>query len=139
MGMAFFYAPFGESQWRGPLGIALIWPVVMLIVIALPFVPESPRWLLMKEKIDKAEEVTLRLHRVKGDPDNEFARAEFYQMRKQAERDRELDPGWVRVDHSLPSHDRILTLCSGRCSDDHLIASGRSWLWALPSLDSRLQ
>lgn len=82
MGMAFFYAPYGEAQWRGPLGIALLWPFMMLIIIALPVVPESPRFLLMRGRIEEAREVTMKLHAVKGDPDQEFARAEFYQMSK---------------------------------------------------------
>lgn len=95
MGMAFYYAPYGEAQWRGPLGIALIWPVMMLIIIALPFVPESPRYLLMRGRIEEARAVTMKLHAVKNDPDQEFARAEFYQMSKQTEFDRTLDPSWV--------------------------------------------
>jgi hypothetical protein len=33
MGMAFYYAPYGEAQWRGPLGIALLFPFMMLIII----------------------------------------------------------------------------------------------------------
>ena len=83
MGMAFFYAPYGQAQWRGPLGIALLFPVMMIIVVFLPIVPESPRFLLMRNRVEEAREVTMRLHYTKGDPDQEFARAEFYQMQKQ--------------------------------------------------------
>jgi len=93
MGMAFYYAPFGETQWRAPLGIALIWPFMMLLVIV--FAPESPRYLLMKGEHEKAKEIVLKLHSIKGDSDQEFARSEFYQMQKQTELDRTLDPGWV--------------------------------------------
>jgi hypothetical protein len=96
MGMAFYYAPYGDAQWRGPLGIALIFPFMMLLIIFLPLVPESPRFLLMRGRIDEAREVTLKLHSIKGDSEQEFARAEFYQMEKQAEFDRTLDPSWVR-------------------------------------------
>jgi hypothetical protein len=39
----------------------------------------------------------MRLHSVKGDPEHEFARGEFYQMVKQTEVDRTLDPGWVAM------------------------------------------
>lgn len=95
MGMAFYYAPFGDVQWRAPLGISLVFPVMMLVIIYLPFVPESPRFLLMRGRIDEAREVTMRLHHVKDDPDQEFARSEFYQMSKQAEFDRTLNPSWV--------------------------------------------
>ena len=41
IGLAFFYAKDPETQWRGPLGLALVWPLMMLLVIC--FVPESPR------------------------------------------------------------------------------------------------
>lgn len=94
MGMALSYAPFGQAQWRGPLDIALLWPFVMLFIISI--VPESPRWLLMNGKVDKARDIVLKLHEIHGDPDQEFARGEFYQMQKQTERDREMNASWVR-------------------------------------------
>jgi hypothetical protein len=56
---------------------------MMLVVICL--VPESPRWLLMQNKVEKAREIVMKLHSIKGEPDQEFARSEFYQMHKQAE------------------------------------------------------
>lgn len=93
MGLAFFYTNDPVSQWRTPLGIALIWPVLMLLVCFIA--PESPRFLLMKGRVEEAKAITLRLHRMKNDPDDEFARGEFYQMAKQAEIDRTLDPSWV--------------------------------------------
>ena len=97
MGMAFFYAPFGETQWRGPLGIALLWPLIMLGVIFLPMIPESPRWLLMRDRVDEAREVTIKLHSHKSDPEHHFARSEFYQMHKQAQFDRTLPSSWVSL------------------------------------------
>lgn len=106
MGMAFYYAPFGEAQWRGPLGIALIWPVIMLIVVSLPFVPESPRWLLLKGRHEKARDVVMDLHFVKGDADQEFARSELYQMQKQAEFDKTLNPSWVSTTPSIQKRER---------------------------------
>lgn len=93
MGLAFFYQNDPVSQWRTPLGIALIWPFLMLLVCFI--VPESPRYLLMKGRIEEAKAITLKLHHMKSDPDDEFARGEFYQMAKQAEIDRTMDPGWV--------------------------------------------
>jgi hypothetical protein len=38
----------------------------------------------MRGRVEEAREVTMKLHSIKGDPDQEFARAEFYQMEKQA-------------------------------------------------------
>jgi MFS family permease len=95
MGLAFYYVGYGDTQWRAPLGIALIWPVMMILVIWIA--PESPRWLLMKGRLEEAKAVTFKLHSIKGDPDQEFARGEFYQMSKQAELDRKMEPGWVSI------------------------------------------
>jgi hypothetical protein len=83
MGMAFFFADDPAAKWRGPLGIALLWPIMMIGVVFI--VPESPRFLLMKGEVEKARAIVMRLHSVKGDPDQEFARSEFYQMQKQTE------------------------------------------------------
>ena len=49
----------------------------------------------MKGRVDEAREIVFKLHRMPNDPDQEYARAEFYQMSKQAELDRALNPSWV--------------------------------------------
>ena len=33
MGLAFFYSNDPVAQWRAPLGIALVWPVSLLILV----------------------------------------------------------------------------------------------------------
>lgn len=95
MGLAFFYANDPVAQWRTPLGIALAWPIMMIVVCFL--VPESPRFLLMQGRVDEAKAITLRLHRLKGDANDDFANFEFYQMAQQAEIDRKLDPSWLEL------------------------------------------
>jgi len=95
MGLAFFYTTDPETQWRGPLGLALIFPFIMLAVIY--FVPESPRWLLMQGRSDDAWKVISDLHADPDDPDSEYARKEFYQIHKQTEIDRTLNPTWKEM------------------------------------------
>ncbi|KAF1848799.1 MFS general substrate transporter [Cucurbitaria berberidis CBS 394.84] len=91
MGIAFYFAS-SDAKWRGPLYTALIWPIMMICITFL--VPESPRYLLLKGRVDEAREIVMRLHSIKGDAEQEFARGEFYQMLKQTGLERTLDPGW---------------------------------------------
>ncbi|KAK5096994.1 hypothetical protein LTR70_002203 [Exophiala xenobiotica] len=107
MGLAFFYTEDPVAQWRAPLGIALIWPVLVILICFI--VPESPRYLLMKGRVEEARAITYKLHHMKSDPDDEFARGEFYQMAKQAEVDRKLDPGWLEM-FRRPSYRKRVTL-----------------------------
>lgn len=50
----------GAIQWRLPLAIQLVFP--FLIFPIAPFVPESPRWLLLVGRDDEAKQVISRLN-----------------------------------------------------------------------------
>ncbi|KAH8912222.1 general substrate transporter [Coniochaeta sp. PMI_546] len=54
------YAHNGPEQWRFPLGFQLIFPLIVAVV--LPFVVESPRWLLLKSRPEDALEALAKLH-----------------------------------------------------------------------------
>lgn len=95
MGLAFYHASNPSLQWRGPLGLALVWPLMMLLIILV--VPESPRYLLMAGKEEKAWKVISDLHADPKDPDNDYAKSEFYQMSHQATLDRTLNPSWKQL------------------------------------------
>lgn len=47
-------------QWRFPLGFQLVFPLI--VATALLLIPESPRWLLLRDRHDEALAVIARLH-----------------------------------------------------------------------------
>ncbi|KAF5234227.1 hypothetical protein FAUST_7747 [Fusarium austroamericanum] len=49
----------GPLQWRFPLGFQLLFPCI--ISFALLFVPDSPRWLMLRDRHDEALDVIARL------------------------------------------------------------------------------
>ncbi|KAH8697922.1 general substrate transporter [Talaromyces proteolyticus] len=110
MGLAFYYAQNEALQWRGPFGIGIIWPLITLIVC--PFIPESPRYLLMKNKPDVAWEVMAQLRAGPGEDGHMFALAEFSQMKQQAAFDRALDGSWMQL-IKKPSYRKRVILASG--------------------------
>ena len=101
VGLGFFSVSSTTSaQWRGPLGVSMAFPLISLILLF--FVWESPRWLLMNDRESEAREIVMKLHGGSGD-EQDFAQAEFFQMRKQAEFDRTKDSSW-RICLTKPSY-----------------------------------
>ncbi|OAG33838.1 hypothetical protein AYO21_12057 [Fonsecaea monophora] len=88
IGFGCSYTTNAAFQWRFPLCVQALWPLIMFLLI--PFIPESPRWLLMKDRRDSAWEVINLLHNTDKDSDSHhisFAREEFYQMSHQVSAD----------------------------------------------------
>ncbi|KAF1810496.1 general substrate transporter [Eremomyces bilateralis CBS 781.70] len=75
------FAPYGEFQWRFPLAVQMIWPLILFI--GMFFLPYSPRWLLSQGREEEAWTITKRLHASRHDPEDSYALAEFRQMREQ--------------------------------------------------------
>jgi hypothetical protein len=73
------YFSGGALQWRFPLAFQLIFPLV--VIAALPFVPESPRWLILKDRDEEALEVISRLTGKKADIHDEEVTAEFFSIK----------------------------------------------------------
>jgi hypothetical protein len=99
-----------QAQWRGPLAMALVFALMMVAI--LPFIPESPRWLLINDRQEEAWKIIQNIHANSADPEDEFARREFYQIRKQIELDRTLDCSWIQM-FSRPSYRKRSLLAIG--------------------------
>ena len=95
MGLAFYHSTNMSTQWRGPYGISLIFTALPSMIV--PFVPESPRWLLMRNRVDDAKQVVRGLHNLSNNNEHHFAIVEFYQMQKQLEYDRTLKPSYWQL------------------------------------------
>lgn len=96
VGYGFFHWTTGGSNtWRPPLALQCLPP--LLLLAGLYWVPESPRWLIMKGRREEAEAILMRLHDDGLDPEHRYARAELYQITKQIELDRTFDSSWLHI------------------------------------------
>lgn len=95
IGTAFSYVPNGDTQWRVPLALQVVPP--LLLACGIYAIPESPRWLLQHGKEEAALHVCKKLRKNKNDPNDDFAIAEFAGIKAQWEYDRELDSTWLAI------------------------------------------
>lgn len=110
MGLAFFHSTNPSTQWRGPYGVSLIFSAYPLFVML--FAPESPRFLLLANRTDDAKKVVKKLHRLDRHEEHHFAMAEFYQMQRQIEYDRTLNPSYWQM-FKRPSYRQRVLLTFG--------------------------
>jgi len=124
----YFWKDGGSKTWRPPLALQCLWPLILLG--GLYWIPESPRWLIMNGRVEEARQILDRLHSDPSDPDNEFARAEFFQIQKQVAVDLTLDRSWLSF-FRKPSYRKRALLAIGttgfiQCSGVLVINSERS-------------
>ena len=90
-----FYFYEGPSVWRAPFAITAA--PGLLLLAGLYWIPESPRYLLLKDRTDKAWTIVRNLHSTSQDSEHDYAKREFYQMQKQIELDRTLDSSYLTI------------------------------------------
>ena len=75
-GMYFITASGSTSSfpWRFPIAFQMV-PAILLL-IGSPFLPFSPRWLMMQNRNEEAHDVLLKLHADNNDPHETVARKE---------------------------------------------------------------
>lgn len=81
VGMACRYAPYGQVQWRLPLGLQTPWGVILFIGLST-FMPNSPRQLIRNGKV---EEARMEFSKIRRDLQTHEAENEFILMKSQIE------------------------------------------------------
>lgn len=81
VGMACGYAPYGQVQWRLPLGLQTPWGVILFIGLST-FMPNSPRQLIRHGKVEDARREFTKIRR---DLQSHEAADEFNLMKSQIE------------------------------------------------------
>ncbi|KAL5084641.1 hypothetical protein Trisim1_011548 [Trichoderma cf. simile WF8] len=107
VGFACGYAPYGAVQWRLPLGLQLPWGIILFIGLAT-FMPNSPREMIHKGKIDEARQ---EFARIRSDLHSQELHEEFGLMRRQIEYERSRELTSFREIFKLYRH-RVLVSIS---------------------------
>ncbi|RSL74589.1 hypothetical protein CEP53_000201 [Fusarium sp. AF-6] len=89
-----------DASWRIPVGLQFVVPVILLAL--LPFVPESPRWLLSKDRPDEAFQ---SLQRLRGKLTENDIRVEMAEI--QADQANASKGSWGEV---FDNHNRLRTV-----------------------------
>ena len=124
MGLAFYHSSDPSAQWRGPYGLALIFSALPLVVMT--YAPESPRWLLMANRGEEAKQVVRKLHDLSHEEQNHFAMVEFYQMQRQTEYDRTMDPSYWQMFRRPSYRKRVLMSAGYACLGQSTAVLGRT-------------
>lgn len=98
--------------WRIPSALQCVPSILQLTFIW--FVPESPRWLLFKERNDEALEVLIKYHG-EGDPDSAFVHAEYNEIDNQLRQELSNSKRrWVELLQTAGNRKRVLiAMCMG--------------------------
>ncbi|KAG5349647.1 hypothetical protein C0989_002591 [Termitomyces sp. Mn162] len=92
--------------WRIPSLLQVMPSALQIIFVYL--MPESPRWLISKGRGEEARAILVKYH-AEGDETSEFVKAEFAQIKKTLELEKETEKvGWFQVVATVGMRRRIL-------------------------------
>jgi hypothetical protein len=86
----------------------------VILCIGIYWIPESPRWLISQDRLEEAWTIVSRLHSDPGDPQDEFAKREYYQMHKQIMFDSTLKSGYKEL-LTRPSYQKRIFITMALC------------------------
>ncbi|KAL1984688.1 hypothetical protein VTN96DRAFT_8814 [Rasamsonia emersonii] len=113
-----------DASWRIPVAVQAAMPVIQLALIFC--LPESPRWLCSKDRLDEAFAVLVKYH-ANGDNSNEYVRAEFQEIRETIKLERmHSRNGWLVFLQKPGNRKRLLLIALtsffSQCSGNGLVS-----------------
>ena len=85
----------GAGSWRTVVGIGFIWPAIL--AVGIQFMPESPRWLASRGRLDEAQRALAVARGIKASEaeSNRYLRREAEDIRASVEYERSVRGGWL--------------------------------------------
>ena len=93
----YFFVGYGCSFIPGPASFRTTWGVQFvpcaLLMLGLPFLPESPRWLASKDRVEEAMSVLAKIQ-ANGNTQDATVIAEWNEIISTLDIERDVGPGW---------------------------------------------
>lgn len=109
-GVGFYHIPESEVAWR--MIFVIVGGLTILNMVLIYFVPESPRWLVMKGRLREAEDVLRLIHSTPTGIDETILRIETMQIERQVTAEKDLSVSYWEM-LANPRWRRRTLLCAG--------------------------
>lgn len=108
VGFAAYYAENSTVQWRVPLALSCVTPLI--VMSGIWFIPESPRWLVSVDRNEDAWDIIKKIHHDPLVENDSAARAEYIQIVKQVSYDLTLGTTYLDLFKKRSWRNRSLTV-----------------------------
>ena len=106
-GVGFYHIGESDVAWR--MIFVITGGICIINAILLIWVPESPRWLVMQNRLAEAEEVIRLIHA--GTDNDDFVKAETMQIERQLATEREYNVSYIQMFTDKRWRRRTLLCC----------------------------